>query len=419
MLMQNRRKAVYVILILSLLIGLFTGRSLFFNLSYLLGGLFAISFFWSWLSVRWITIGRKTRARRAQVGKPLEESFSLRNRSFLPKLWLEIRDHSTLPGHRASHIVPALGARSEYHWAVETPCTVRGEFDLGPMTILSGDPFGFFESSRRLEARSRVIVYPQTLPIHKIELPIGQISGGEAQRRRTHFVTTNASGVRDYAPGDSFNRIHWATTARKDKLIVKEFELDPLADIWLFVDFSARSIVEDTSIQRVGGFGSVIPTNTSIPRSTEEYAVVIAASLAKYFIDSERALGFATYTPFREIYQPERGLRQLNRILQTLAVARSFSQYTLGQMLTLETPYFTRGTTLVIVTASLEPAWIAEAQILSRRGIRPVCMLIDPASFGGAHTIQDTLALLRLAKIPTVVIRYQDDISMALTQRPV
>ncbi len=416
--MPNRRNAVYVLLILSLLIGLFTGRSLFFNLSYLLGGLFSISFFWSWLSVRWITIGRKTRARRAQVGKTLDENFYLRNRSFLPKLWLEIRDHSTLPGHRASHVVPALGARREYHWAVETLCTVRGEFELGPMTLLSGDPFGLFVSPRRLEVRSRVIVYPQTLPIQKVDLPIGQISGGDAQRKRTHFITTNASGVRDYVPGDSFNRVHWATTARKDKLIVKEFELDPLADIWLFVDFSSHSVIEDTALQRVNGTGSVIPAHSGIPRSTEEYAVVVAASLAKHFVDSERALGFATYMPFREIFQPERGLRQLNRILQSLAVARSFSQYTLGQMLTLETPYFTRGTTLVIITASLDPAWIAEAQILSRRGIRPMCILIDPASFGGNHPVQDTVALLRLAKIPTLLIRYQDDISIALAQRP-
>jgi hypothetical protein len=55
----------------------------------------------------------------------------------------------------------------------------------------------------------------------------GLLSGGEALRRRTHYVTTNASGVRDYAPGDSFSRIHWRSTARRNRLIVKEFELDP------------------------------------------------------------------------------------------------------------------------------------------------------------------------------------------------
>jgi uncharacterized protein (DUF58 family) len=416
--MQNRRNAIYLLLIMSLLTGLFTGRAFFFNLAYLFGGLLVISFLWAWLSVRWISISRKTRARRAQVGRNLDEAFSVYNRSILPKLWLEVRDHSDLPGHRASHVVPALGVRSRYQWYVETPCLVRGEFQLGPMTIVSGDPFGLFLSPRRIGATSRVVVYPATVPITNIELPMGILSGGEAQRRRAHFVTTNAAGVREYVPGDSFNRIHWATSARKDKLMVKEFDIDPLVDIWLFVDFSASSVVEDPTVQRVGRNQTIMPTSQAIPPSTEEYNVVIAASLAKFFIDSERALGFAAYTPHREIHQPERGNRQLSRILQTLAVARSLSTFTLAQMLTLETPYFTRGTTLIIITSSLNSTWVAEAQILARKGIRPFCILTDPSTFGGSTTSDEIRGMLRLVKIPTIVVRKNDDLTAAIAQRP-
>lgn len=416
--MPNRRNTVYVLLILSLLTGLFTGRSFFFNLAYLLSGLLLISFVWSWLSVRWISISRKTRARRAQVGRNLDEAFIVHNRSFLPKLWLEIRDHSDLPGHRASHVVPALGIRSSYRWYVETPCLVRGEFQLGPMTIVSGDPFGLFLSPRRLGATSKVIVYPATVPVNHFELPVGLLSGGDAQRRRAHFITTNAAGVREYVSGDSFNRIHWPSSARKDRLMVKEFDIDPLVDIWLFTDFSAASLVEDPSLQRTGPNRVIVPTGHGIPPSTEEYAVVIAASLAKYFIDSERALGFVAYTPHREVHQPERDQRQLTRILQTLAVARSLSSYSLGQMLTLETPYLTRGTTLVIVTASLDVAWITEAQILARRGIRPMCVLIAPESFNGPGSSDTIHGMLRLAHIPTIVVRRNDDLTAALGQRP-
>jgi uncharacterized protein (DUF58 family) len=416
--MQNRRTAVYVLLILSLLTGLFTGRSFFFNLAYLLGGLLVISFIWAWLSVRWISISRRTRARRAQVGRSLDEVFIVRNQTIIPKLWLEVRDHSDLPGHRASHVVPVLGARGSYRWYIETPCLVRGEFQLGPLTILSGDPFGLFLSPRRLGVTSKVIVYPATVPVNHFELPIGMISGGEAQRRRAHFVTTNAAGVRDYVPGDSFNRIHWRTSARRDRLMVKEFEIDPLVDIWLFVDFSMSSLIEDPALRR-NERGSIIPTSQAIPPSTEEYSVVVAASLAQYFIEIERALGFAAYVPHREVYQPERGSRQMTNILQTLAIARSYSNYTVGQMLTLETPYLTRGTTLVIVTASLDQAWVSEAQILSRRGIRPVCVLVDPSSFGGMKSSDEMRGILRLAKIPTIVVRKNDDLTAALGQRPI
>ena len=66
------------------------------------------------------------------------------NLAFLPKLWLEIADHSTLSEHKASQVIPAMAPRSIHHWKVETRCLSRGEFRLGPMALTSGDPFGLF-----------------------------------------------------------------------------------------------------------------------------------------------------------------------------------------------------------------------------------------------------------------------------------
>jgi uncharacterized protein (DUF58 family) len=414
----SRRNAIYALLIACLLTGLFTGRTFFFNLAYLFSGLLFVSFVWSWLAVRWLSINRRTRTRRSQVGRNFEESFTIRNTALLPKLWLEVRDYSDLPNHRASHVVPWMIGNGRYGWKAETRCIARGEFRLGPMRLTSGDPFGFFISPRVVSATSKVIVYPATVALTKFDLPAGTLSGGEAQRRRSHYVTTNAAGVRDYVPGDSFNRIHWRSSARKNRLIVKEFEIDPLVDIWVFADFSAGSLVDAPGLQRLPNGGAAIPRAPGIPPSTEEYVVVAAASLAQHFISLERAVGFAAYTPSREVHQPERGNRQMTQIFEALAVARSASPYTLGQMLTLETPYFTRGTTLIIVTASLDSAWVAEAQTLTRRGIRPMCVLIDPESFGGGQRPDEVRGRLQLAKIPTLVVRNGDDLATALAGRP-
>lgn len=417
--MPNRRNALYLLSIISLLIGLFTGRAVFFNLTYLVGGLLLLSYVWAWLSVRGITISRKTRSRRAQVGRNFSEIFTITNHAIFPKIWLEIRDYSELPGHRVSHIVPTIKRGEQYTWLTDTPCQVRGEFRLGPISLISGDPFGLYTMSRRISGTTRVIVFPATVSISKFNLPMGILSGGEAERRLTHHVTTNAAGVRDYVTGDSFNRVHWRSTARRDKLMVKEFELDPMVDIWLFVDFSAQSLVEDPTIQRVGQKGTIIPTSQHIPPSTEEYIVVIAASLANYFIETERALGFTAYVPHRQIYQPERGNKQLTRILQTLAVARSTSKYTLGQTLALESTHFARGITLIIVTSSLDPSWIEEAQILSSRGIRPMCVYVDPVTFSQTPLSSENIrGLLQISKIPHLFVHKNDDLSAALSQRP-
>lgn len=416
--MHNRRNAIWLLINVLLLIGVFTGQPVFFNLAYLFGGLILLSLLWSWLAVRGVRMGRRTRTRRSQVGRNFTEHFSMRNAFFLPKLWLEVRDHSDLPGHKASHVVPSLMPGGKYEWRVDTQCIVRGEFQLGPMTVISGDPFGLFMTPRRINASERMIVYPRIVAISQFRLPTGMMSGGEPQRYISQNITTNAAGVRDYVPGDSINRVHWKSTARRGKIIVKEFEIDPMVDIWMVVDLSVHSLIEDPSVQRFGNTGAVIPNGGGIPYSTEEYSIIVAASLANHFIDIERALGFAAYTPSREVFQPERGHRQLTRILETLAVARSQSDLSIREMLTLEAPNLTRGATVIIVTSTLDDSWIAEVNVLARRGIRPMCVYIDPSTFGGGNS-EDVRGRLNLMKVPTLVINRGGDLSFALAQRPI
>ena len=50
-----------------------SGRALAFNLAYLISGILALSYLWSWTSTRAIHINRSTRARRSQVGQHFEE----------------------------------------------------------------------------------------------------------------------------------------------------------------------------------------------------------------------------------------------------------------------------------------------------------------------------------------------------------
>jgi len=79
---------------------------------------------------------------------------------------------------------------------------------------------GFFETHRDFFA-------PTSVRDTLYSLPPANLPGEGRFRKRTHYVTPNASGVREYAPGDSFNRIHWRSTARTGEIMVKLFELDP------------------------------------------------------------------------------------------------------------------------------------------------------------------------------------------------
>ncbi len=416
--MTSRRIIVFGLLIASLAGALVTGRDLFYNLTYLWLSVIVIAGLWTWTAINRIRIGRHTRALRAQVGRPLEERLSVRNTSNVPKLWLEVRDHSDLPGHTASLVVDSLGPMRERVWVARTICRERGRFRLGPLSLTSGDPFGLFQVTRQVPQTTNIVVYPMTVDLPDFSLPLGPMPGGDALRRRTHYVTANASGVRDYAPGDSFNRIHWASTARRDRLIVKEFELDPMSDIWLFVDgdqaVQAGQPAPEPETVMVQGLWPTTHHTTQVAPNTEEYAVTVAASLAQYFARRDRNVGLVTYGRQREVVQPDRGERQLTKILETLAVFRAQGRIRLEDSLALETQQMPRWSTLIIVTAAWDVQWVLSAQSLKRHGMRVVAVVLDQASFGGGHTATAAVDSLWSSGIPAFRIKNGDDLVSAL-----
>ncbi len=399
-----------------------TGRDLLFILAYLLGILIILSFAWAWANINWVHLSRNTRTRRTQVGRPMEERFTIRNTSNIPKLWLEVHDFTTLPGHKPSYVVNNLGRKQSFTWRTTTICQERGRYQLGPIRLRTSDPFGLFPMERDWKATNNVVVYPMTFEINQFALPLGLLPGGDALRRRTHYVTTNASGVRDYAPGDSFSRIHWRSTARRDRLIVKEFELDPLADIWIVADMAVFSHLsvdtpKSTQSKRIESLPAWMQLEKfTLPESTEEYTVSIAASLAQYFLRQDRAVGLLSYGQSNEIVQPDRGERQINRIFETLAVLRAQGQVPLRDVLHAESHFFPRGTTVIVISPNPGDKWIAAARQLTRRGLRVVSVLINPETFGGTRTVLPMAALLQANGMVVYVISRGDDLTAVLSQ---
>jgi uncharacterized protein (DUF58 family) len=405
-------------------------KDIFFTLTYLFGSLLVLSFLWAWLNLRWTRVTRQTRSRRSQVGKYAEERFIVENLGPLPKLWLEIRDHSELPGHQVSRVVNSLSARNQRSWAVKTTCYRRGRFMLGPVTLYSGDPFGLFNLKRDIHLANHIVVYPPTFDLPGFSPPLGQVSGGDALRRRTHYITTNVAGVRDYVPGDSFNRIHWPSTARTNRLIVKEFELDPMADIWLFLDLEKQVHVgkvgepaPDLSLPALLRVLREDPGRIELEPSTEEYAIAITSSLAKHYLDRGRSVGMVTYAreAQREFAQTDRGERQLARLLDMLAVAHAEGSIPLAQVLAAETVHFTQNTTAIVVTSSTDTNWVVGVRHLVTRGVRSVAVVVDPASFlqetSAGHyerSIQRVVVDLVASQIPTYLVRYGDVLETAL-----
>jgi uncharacterized protein (DUF58 family) len=389
------------------------------NLFFVLTGLLVVGFVWSRFSLHGIEVTRETKSNRAQVGQTLEERVRIRNGSRFPKLWVEAIDHSDMPGHQISRVVN-LRPNDANRWKVETWCSRRGRFQIGPLSLRSGDPFGLFPVETLQPDVRELIVYPAVIDLTGFRLPVGDLPGGIATQRRTQFLTPNASGVRQYLPGDSFNRISWKTTARTGQLMVKEFELDPTSDIWIVVDMEARRHARANMPQTMQARAMINSPDGALPiefwlDSTEEYAVTIAASLANHFLEQTRNVGMIFNNRNRDVIPADRGPRQMTKILEQLAVMQADGTAPLSERLLTESLRFDRNSTVVIISPSTDESWVQSVVQLVARNVRCVAITIEPSTFDGSESSLMVVSDLAAVGTPTYLVKHGDDINAALS----
>lgn len=422
--MSSRLVFIIAATVLAWILALNSGRTLAYNIAYLLTSVLALSYVWAWFSLRSIALRRITRTRRSQVGQYAEEQFEITNRGRLPKLWIEIRDQSSLPWHTASRVVSNLSPKSSQRWLIRTLCTQRGRFRLGPLSLHSGDPLGIFNVEQRIDATGYIIVYPTTVDLSSFEPSISDLSGGEARHRRTYQITTNVAGVRDYVTGDSFNRIHWPSTARTGRLIAKEFELDPTADVWLYLDLNEGSEAglpwtpqrPEPGLFALSGLSRSRQRSLyELPPITTEYAVTAAASLARFFIMRNRAVGLGSEGASREFIQADRGERQLNKIMETLAVVSATGDIPFSHLIASDGIRLNRNDTVLAVSADPNPEWAVALQHIQRRGVNSIAVVIDGSTFGRRDSYGPLLGELESAGIPAYRVKCDDRIDHVLS----
>jgi uncharacterized protein (DUF58 family) len=336
-----------------------TGFAFLFYLVYLLVFVVGGSYLVTRNGLADLEAGYAVNQLQAHVGDQLRTTYTLRNTSRLPKLWLEVHNPSTLPIPLPGRAI-SLGTRRERSWVARVPLARRGHFRVDPLQIRTGDPFGFFEANATVGHGLTLVVYPRIERIPRWRLRAVSLEGSRSTPVRTRQTTPLATSIRPYAPGDAFNRIHWPSTARTGEIQVKEFDLEQTADVWLFVDLERR-------VQRGSGDDSSV-----------EVAVRVAAAVAERALSENRAVAVTTTGAHIIHLSPDRGPRQRQKILNLLAAVDGDGSTPLVEALVAGLPLLRRGMSAVIVTPAAETAWVRPLATLRPRGIGVQVMFLDP-----------------------------------------
>lgn len=362
-----------------------SGVDLLSYLSYLL--LFVAVAMWvvSRQTLEGISVRRQIGQAYAHLGDPIELRYELRNDHRFGKLWLEVFEESNWPEHLPGRVL-SIGGQRERKWKVLVKALRRGRFRLGPIVLRSGDPFGLFATEMRVDAPALILVYPKVLPLPHWQLPGAMLEGGVLTGQRSLQATSMVMGIREYRPGDAYNRIHWRSSARHRQLHVKEFELDKTADLWVYVDLDRRWH---------RGEGET---------ATIERAVTVAASVVAKALREHRNVGIVTSGgPHAEMLQPDRGSKQLGKLMQLLAEVQVGGEVGIAETLIETTPRIRRGSSCLIVTPSLDRQWVRPAATLRESAIATQAVLvgspqrIDEHDRARRHAVVGELAIAGVA----------------------
>ena len=341
----------------------------------------------------------------------VEVRLRLRNASWLPKSFLHLRDRFQAggPGETSQYsLIGRLLPGQTVAWRYRATCYKRGEYFIGPADITAHDPVGLFTARVQFPGRQRLVVYPRTFPIRQFPwmlsgrtprfgLEAGRLGGGDVG---------DFYGIREYRSGDSLQRVHWRSSARLAKLVVKQFEKSAVGEVTLVLD-----------VMRGHDIGSGKET-------TLEYAVKIIASCAQYLIGQQALVQLVCYGQTDHSVPFGRGREHLHRLMETLAVAEADGLVSLGQVLRTVEPVIPQGSMCLVCLLNNDLEAIGSLLQLRLKGVTPIVFAIDAATFstgprwerGRALAPQEIRQVLTSPEARAFRIRRGEDLELQFTQ---
>jgi Protein of unknown function DUF58 len=386
-----------------LVLGLLLKLSLLVYATYVLLGVLLLSRFFSRSWADNLEASRFCGDEILEIGGIAEVTVEVKNKGLFPIPWLVIEDwlprdalvqmphRIKAEGLRLTLTRLAPGESKSLNYRVSF--LMRGYYQLGPLTIETGDVFGLHRRFRVAAEPHFALALPKVLPLRGYSLASRRPMGEIHVSHRLFEDPTLVAGIRPYQPGDPMNRIHWRATARTGQLHSRICEASRVAGATFLLDF------HEQSFQDTGAIASA------------ELAVVTVASLANAVFLMGQQIGLVSngrdaadrireqgwqsdFTSRAEAQQRAfqmdkttrlqpvmvetgKGLERFNRILETLARLEHTDGLEFPEMVGEAISRIPRDATVVPVLRKVTPAIAVSLGNLVRRGFLVTAVVIS------------------------------------------
>ncbi len=306
-----------------------------------------------------LDVARELHPARVHAGSSSSVVLEVRNRGRRRTPVLTLVDR--VSGTRGARLAVApLEREATTGAAYELPTERRGILEVGPLDVVITDPFGVARSRIRVSGVSELTVYPAVDEVR----PVPMSSGTDPHAGLDLHNSLSPAGeeffaLREYVVGDDLRRVHWASTARRDHLMVRQDELP-----WQ----GRATILLDTR----GGHR---------PDDAMEPAVRAAASLVHAGRQRNQLLRLVTADGADSGFAGSHA--QIEAIMERLAVVTASGRHDLAPAL--DRLSRTAGGTLVaLLPADVAVDDLARLRRLRARYGRVLPVLFDPSSWDGS-----------------------------------
>jgi uncharacterized protein (DUF58 family) len=251
---------------------------------------------------------------------------------------------------RVRTVIPKLRGGERGTRAYRLPTTRRGIFDVEPVEVTRRDSFEFFRLSYKHARTERIWVYPRILGFRA--LPTGQtrhLEGPSSDTSPQGNITFHR--LREYVPGDDLRLVHWRTSARAGKLLVKH-NVDTSQPYTVVIFDQRASLYTEESFEQAVDVAA---------------SVLVASAINKAPVELRLTDGTVVGGP---------RVREVTPIIDYLTGVTSDPSGSLrAQLLALRR--MRGGTSLIIVTGEIDPDDLPFVAALRRRFDRLVVISID------------------------------------------
>ena len=179
-----------------------------------------------------------------------------------PRRWARLVDGAVV-APRTSSRLPRADVPSV---RIPVDTSVRGQWPLGPYSIVHGDPWGVVRRVLATQEGGMLTVRPRSFRVRRSLTTAFREGDAQSASRRSgdqHF-----HALRDYVLGDEPRSVHWRSSARAGKLVVRQQVSAASTGTTIVLD------VDGTAYETGGRFG------VNWDDALFERAVEVAASLA-------------------------------------------------------------------------------------------------------------------------------------------